>query len=594
MTDPEKDNRKLIKARIRLYRSDFVLFCCDCVKIVDKSGNIVPLILNEQQLALWFYIKHCLDNDIPIRVKISKARQMGFTTMISALGYWMMWSNKHYSEMICTQDIEASSGILERIKFINDYIPTGFKPAQKKSNKSELIFDLPDGGGQDSEMRIKTAGNPRSLRSDTRQFLHLSEVAFWPNAEECALAVLQIVDKLPKTMIFFETTSNGMGGYWHSKWYADDGYHKLFFGWQDFKSYRSTAPADFVRSTDSQSRYGNEEIEAERLGLDNDQLQWRRETIDGKCGGDIGQFMQEYPGTPEDSFQSSGKSRFDLACLREIEVSGLLGNPLYEARINVLENKLSVTAQPGGGLKVYRPYVERRQYMVVADISEGITNDNGATGDFSHVKVVDIEKNDICAEWHGLAEPSDVGHIEVYLARAYGGAVIVQEINNHGHAAMVTITQIEKYPRSLIFTQSVLRDKPLEGSVGLGWRTTEQTRDAIINDLALAIRDGELFKINRDDLVELYTFVGKRVGGRIKYQAETACHDDRVIVMAIATFLLRTPAFTRHYKFDHPEWEICSRCAHYNQPKSFCHKQKTQRSHRDVCRLYEANFDDSE
>ena len=112
MTDPEKDNRKLIKSRIRLYRSDFVLFCCDCVKIVDKSGNIVPLILNEQQLALWFYIKHCLDNDIPIRVKISKARQMGFTTMISALGYWMMWSNKHYSGMICTQDIEASSGIL--------------------------------------------------------------------------------------------------------------------------------------------------------------------------------------------------------------------------------------------------------------------------------------------------------------------------------------------------------------------------------------------------------------------------------------------------------------------------------------------------
>ena len=37
-----------------------------------------------------------------------------------------------------------------------------------------------------------------------------------------------------------------------------------------------------------------------------EQLQWRRETIATKCGGDVGGFRQQYPSTDEEAFGATG------------------------------------------------------------------------------------------------------------------------------------------------------------------------------------------------------------------------------------------------------------------------------------------------
>lgn len=55
------------------------------------------------------------------------------------------------------------------------------KPALRKSNTKELVFDNEDGTGLKSAIKCMTAGNSSAGRSDTFQNLHISEYAFWGN-----------------------------------------------------------------------------------------------------------------------------------------------------------------------------------------------------------------------------------------------------------------------------------------------------------------------------------------------------------------------------------------------------------------------------
>ena len=46
--------------------------------ITDKRGRLIPFKLNYEQSVMLQHIEFCLDNDIPIRMIVLKARQIGF------------------------------------------------------------------------------------------------------------------------------------------------------------------------------------------------------------------------------------------------------------------------------------------------------------------------------------------------------------------------------------------------------------------------------------------------------------------------------------------------------------------------------------
>ena len=50
------------------------------IKIRNKEGKMVNLILNQPQMKLYNIIKKCKEENKPVRIIILKARQMGFST----------------------------------------------------------------------------------------------------------------------------------------------------------------------------------------------------------------------------------------------------------------------------------------------------------------------------------------------------------------------------------------------------------------------------------------------------------------------------------------------------------------------------------
>ena len=125
----------------------------------------------------------------------------------------------------------------------------------------------------------------------------------------------QTVPDEPGTMIVIESTANGFNDF-KDKWdlavecqrTGEEGFVPIFFAWWEMPGYRRRVPNGFRRTDEEQEL-------AETYGLDDEQLSWRRYTINTKCGGDVNRFRQEYPSCPEEAFIASGSCVFNQAAI---------------------------------------------------------------------------------------------------------------------------------------------------------------------------------------------------------------------------------------------------------------------------------------
>lgn len=569
-------------ANLRRLKHDFEFFAATVIKIQDKAGNCVPLILNDAQKLVYAIIKADLDAGIPVRVCILKARQLGISTLIAAIFYHYIWGHKNVPMSIITHLSESSSRILDMIKFIHSNVPKQLSVSHLASNSNELVLDSLDKDGRsqgnNSWIEIHTAESPEQLRSGRFQMLHSSELAFWKKASKCKTAAFQTVPYLPGTIIAVESTANGKGNNFHDFWVTDNGFRKIFIGWQSDPGY--CLPSNGFEPTD-------EEIEeAARAGLSLGQLAWRRWCIASNCEGNTDTFKQEYPSNPEEAFLSTGQCRFDTPSLSWYSTNRLLPDPILTGEIDCTGKTLQfepkkINHKQLGGLTIWEPYKKRTNYAIFSDVSEGILFDDGRTGDRSGADVREIETRRKVAEWHGIVEHANFGRIEVFLARQYGNAVIVQEVNNHGHSA-ITAALAEGYPESLFFSREAGNDDEIEGTHRLGWLTSKTTKPIVTNNLAQMILHKSMAAISDQDLYELYTFIRHRnrtVG------ADINCFDDRVIKIAIAEYLLTNDFFISRWNKIYKVYEKCEKCRHYKKSTKSCYKTQRLCAPDDVCRL---------
>lgn len=298
-----------------------LLYIQQFLKIRDKEGHLVALILNPPQLKLYNAIKAQWQEGKPVRIIILKARQMGFSTVVVAIVFWMTATAKYVESMIVAHKDEATANLFRMVKRFLDCLPPKLRPMTKASNAKELVFDQPsrysgEKQGLGSRIRCATAGGSGVGRSYTLKCLHLSEYAFWPgNKAETFTGLVQSVPDKPGTLIVIESTANGFDDF-KVKWDAavqaqkdgTDGYTPIFFAWYEMPDYRRKPRKGFVRT-------GEEQVLADTYGLDDRQLAWRRWCIAEQCGGDVELFHQEYPCTPEEAFVSTGRCAFDKPSL---------------------------------------------------------------------------------------------------------------------------------------------------------------------------------------------------------------------------------------------------------------------------------------
>lgn len=239
------------------------------LRIVDKTGSEVPFILNSIQ-------DKYLTQDYTGRDFILKARQQGFSSLILGM-FTADFILKENSRSVIVADIsDNATELLDRVKsYIRSYEDiTGVKVPLKYNSKYELYNEA-----MASRYTIGTADNREFGRSKTITNLHLSEFAFYPDAEKLFAGVMQAV--VPDGKVIIETTANGFNftkDFWDKSRNGETGFKALFYGANEFYS-----PEFLSQKKQELGRY----------------------------------YEQEYPTNDMDAFLTSGDSFFDVLALKD-------------------------------------------------------------------------------------------------------------------------------------------------------------------------------------------------------------------------------------------------------------------------------------
>lgn len=286
LSDSDRETRQKLK-------DDFPHYASRCLKIRKKDGGISPLELNKAQLFLHQRLEEQKQRTGKVRAIILKGRQQGCSTYTEGRFYWKVTHRKGVRAFILTHEAEATSNLFDMASRFHEYCPAVVRPQTQADNAKELYF-----GALDSGYKVGTAGSKGTGRSQTVQYFHGSEVAFWPHAETHATGVMQAVPDADDTEVILESTANGIGNYFHTMWQRAEGglseYQAIFIPWFWQDEYRKPA------KTEMRTEY------ADQYKLDDEQLAWMTSKIE-EFGGDESQFHQEYPATAALAFRSSNE-----------------------------------------------------------------------------------------------------------------------------------------------------------------------------------------------------------------------------------------------------------------------------------------------
>lgn len=310
--------------RLKL-RDDFEHYSSRCLRIRTKAGEVHPFVLNRSQRYLHDRLQKQLAEKGRVRALVLKGRQVGISTYISGRFYWRISHRKGVRAFILTHLDTASDNLFGMAKRFHDHCPDLVKPKTGKANAKELSFELLDSG-----YKVATAGSAEVGRSETIQFFHGSEVAFWPNAQNHSAGIRQAIANVPNTEDIRESTANGIGNPFHAEWKAaergDSEYEAIFLPWFWHEEYQTQPPADWVPPSAWQAY-------ADAYQLTPSQVYWgwlkNRELAviaGGSSDEPCWQFKQEYPANADEAFQTSGAHAFiapeAVIAARKAEVAG--------------------------------------------------------------------------------------------------------------------------------------------------------------------------------------------------------------------------------------------------------------------------------
>lgn len=522
--------------------------------IRTKSAKIIPFVPNPPQLRLLGVIREARDEGRPVRIIVLKARQLGFSTLSLGLMYEATTGNEGTHALMAADDDENGVDLFERVRLMHDLAPR--RPLTRYSNRRELDFSNPDRrkAGEDpgllSKITVGTAGKINLGRSKTLRYLHLSEVAFWKDADRVLVSLEQALPDDPGTVEIIESTANGVGGEFYERWKRASNpdtrgdWRAVFFPWHEQEEYRRAGlMAPIPDCIVDVAAFIREENELRSLySLDDEQISWRRWAIVNKCGNNLDKFKQEYPSNPDEAFLMSGRPVFNqqLLAYRKRELDAEDARRKAEGRKpRFIRGDLAgtlaaprVVPKVDGDLWVFRLPQKGHDYMIGGDTAEGVTKGNDP--DACAAQVIDRITGEQVAVWHGHITPSGFARFLIMLGYLYNRAVLVPEVNNHGHS-VVAFLQDERYPRI-----HIRRDFDTIAHEWLdrpGWATTTKTRALIVDSLIAMTNDRDITINHTPTLEQMMTFVHNKKTG--KPEADVACHDDLVMALGIVTALLK-------------------------------------------------------
>lgn len=406
--------------------------------------------------------------------------------------------NENQNTVIIAHRKEDVIKLFRKIKLAYDKMPPEVKPSTKYDTKNELYFDQ-------INSRIEVA---LTNRGDTINNLHVSELAFIRDADEKMLATLQAVPQ--NGIIFFESTPNGIGNYYHNIWTGaekkENDYKTHFFPWFNDPAYKS---AHEITLHDSDIELG------EKYGLSKNQLYWRRSKI--REIGSERDFKQEYPEDPHTCFLTSGNPVFHVEKLDQIQsrcTPPLRGSVVLDEFIENKQGVFYVWEKPGDRYE---------EYVIGADVAEG------GKSDYSCAIVLKRSPLKVVGKIYGRFDPDIFGDYIIAMSKLYNDAFTGVEINGPG---LVTCIKLEKSEHHIPAYKSKAYDNFLQKETErIGWRTTGQTKPMIIENLVAAVRDDDIIIPDKQIIAECFTYERDARG---RTNAPKGCNDDHVMALAIA------------------------------------------------------------
>lgn len=325
---PDEVRERWLVLRVAMWKADFRKFAKEAIRIRTKEGDLEPLVLNAAQTILLNAAEDQLRDERWVRLAGLKGRRQGFSTLVSARGYWRatLWDLQRI--YILSHEMASSNVLFGMVDLMQQKHP--FPPAVGTDNAKE--FEVLHRG---SSYQVATAGQKAGGRGGAVTFFHGSEAAWWTNAPDHFAASVQGVDEVrgvwgvlwrepPNPLpfeqgvgtiegwvkapseIWLETTSAGpTGEFWKRYRDAMKGtgrYRAVFVPWTVQPEY--VDHGDYIPQTEPEEEGELSELEyQEAHGLSDAQMMWRRSKIHEL--GSMGKFRQEYPIDVTEAFASA-------------------------------------------------------------------------------------------------------------------------------------------------------------------------------------------------------------------------------------------------------------------------------------------------
>lgn len=483
-----------------------VLFIESFVKIVDKSGKLVPFKLNEQQNELV--------NGLDKYNIVLKSRQLGITSVSCAISLYHAITKPNTTCLLMSYSLESATGIFEKLKQMYYEIPESIRVGLMNNNKKELKFV------NGSRIVIATCGTKDVARGLTITYAHLSEVGFMK--ETVGKQLLAIEQALtPNGKIVLESTANGLNYFselWNKAESKESMYKPFFFNWIDDKVMFKDEYEMFAKTWID--RHGSlpdvkelNEIERvlKRQGATIKQLVWRRLKI---ANSSEQTFAQEFPSNPLEAFVTTGSNVFNSAKIHEI--LSHINNPIPKP----IDLPISIKMYYGRSFFMWEDVKPNERYYVGVDTSEGLKQD------YSTIIVLNSDGFQVAEFASNDIKPYQFSEVVYDLGIYFNYAYLVVEKASAGHVIVDKLKNDYKYKN---LHKHKDYDKRGKMKKRVGFLTNAKTKPIIINDYVELFETNQIF-INSKSLLnemKLFTFSDGKM-------AASQGHDDLVLSMAMA------------------------------------------------------------
>ena len=575
MADKNQQAQQALDAHYLRCLMDYAYFAETNHRIQSEDNELIPFVLNDEQKIVEEIIADIQKAGRLVRLWILKGRKQGISTYWTSRSHWLLTAKgkfkkdkngnttfagiaKNQNAVIVAHDPKTTQYLYEMFKRLDANVQPELQQDKLKCNGYQIHYQNEARTGLDSTIMLGSADVSDFGSGMTLTIRHCSELAKFP-AENVKSLLTSLDNTMPfnkNTYELNESTAKGIGNAFHRGFTGCRYVYTVFQdanqvpGWSltinenadpmniassifipyfIASKYRMTPPEGFKRTLE-------EEEWRNKYNMSDEQIYWTRWCLANRCGGDKATRRQEYPQNALEAFVSSGEPAFDTETI--LRLKDLCEPPV--ARYDCLISNGQFISKADGAIKVWKEPVFSNNYVISADVSEGL-----AHGDFHSADVLEHDTGEQVAHYHGKMEPWEFASLLIAIGKRYNEAWLVPEKNNHGQQVIQELLKAD-YPNIYM---EMIEEPPAKPRKRFGWVTTgsgDRKKQALIDNGKKIISEGNPGINDPLTYEEMLNFKRQADG---KERADNGTFDDAVMSWLIGQYVRETlPYATRTRK----------------------------------------------